>query len=191
MRLSIRPNESIFLALTLSGDVRRCDLKMLYLKDAFHDFGLLPLPPGSSLNYRSLVSLADAFHRNATPFISFPEFEDIASKHLSFTANNSRIYYELFAVLFGTEECLYLNNDAAADLQHLHPRFPSAKIHSHCLVPPTQFILFLFNQLFNDSSMRHGLDKEEAHSFNNNSRNIPRELMDGRNALGLKILDLF
>jgi hypothetical protein len=152
---------------------------MLYLKDVFHDFALLPLPPVSRLNYQSLASVAAAFHKNATPYISLPEFEDVATKHLNFSAQNSRVYYELFAVLFGHDECLYLNNNARDGLDQ---RFPATKIQNHCLIPPTQFILFLFNQLYNSPSRGKLIVDEDALSLDKNS---PRELMDGRNALAL------
>jgi hypothetical protein len=148
---------------------------MLYLKDIFHDFALLPLPPTTRTSYQSLASVADAFHKTATPYISLPEFEDIALKHLNFTDHHSRIYYELFAVLFGADECLYLNNSDGGQ-----QCFPASRIAGHCLVPPTQLILFLFNQLFNSSS--RGELFVESGSVDKNS---PRELIDGRNALSL------
>lgn len=149
---------------------------MLFLKDIFHDFALLPIPPGARLSYVSLACVADAFHKNSTPYISLPEFEDIAAKHLNFTAKHSRVYYEMFSVLFGMDECLYLNNNLDADSE---PQFPSARIQSHCLVPPTQFILYLFNQLFNLPSRS---ETNVSHS-GCTDRNTPRELLDGRNAL--------
>lgn len=165
---------------------------MLFLKDVFHDFALLPVPSGARLDYASLSFLAGALHKNATPFVSLPEFEDLASQHLSLTHTqryasqhtqrsnciHSRLYFELFALLFGEEYCLVLNN-SAGDRSSKNNYVDKLNIHGQCLVPPTQFILFLFNQLYN----RPDRDQLSAtSSFNTGSS--PRELVEGRNCLG-------
>ena len=101
---------------------------MLYLKDEIADFFLLQFPFNSQFDYPTLLQVCHELQGQAE--ISFQSWQSIAQTHFLFSIDQTELYFETFSLLFSRK----------VD-QFLKP------------IPTVAFILFLYNQLFNQSGM--------------------------------------
>jgi hypothetical protein len=118
---------------------------MLYLKDDIADFYLLQFPFNSQFDYPTLLQVCHELQGKEE--ISFQSWQAISQTHFSFSVDQTELYFETFCLLY------FKKVD-----QLLKP------------IPTVAFILFLYNQLFNQTGIAGSrVDsefpnlKEEAH----------------------------
>lgn len=130
----------------------------IFVKNKFHDFGLLPFPEFTKFDYYTLLKVARDLHRKPT----LKHWEESALKHFHFNLPTSQLYYRIFLSL--------LDDNHPKTITHNYPHF----------------LLFLFNQLHNSPSNASSFSDQD--SFNNyfglfdqdSIKTVPKELMYGR-----------
>ncbi|KAJ3225803.1 hypothetical protein HK099_006201 [Clydaea vesicula] len=166
----------------------------IFLRDCFHDQCLLPFPTDNKIssdkqkfNFHNLTLVANDFYLLKTTHINFNEWKSTSSKHLGLNYEKSLVYFELFAIIFRDDECIFKENFSKKNstkiegVESNNYIFEPTKIEENCLLPTTQFVLFLFNQLFNEpSSSALSLKHEEERVC---KKKYPKELLNGRKNL--------